>query len=93
MKRSLFKFFMYKELKFCIFFIELSMSMNRDKSSTEQKDNLFSLSEVTLSYYKYKINFVDGSPNFVFEEQLLKNTGLGYPANRVLISETPPPCL
>ena len=65
------------------------LAKNRDKSSTEQKDNLFSLSEVTLSYYKYKINFVDGSPNFVFEEQLLKNTGLGYPAKRVLISETP----
>ena len=65
------------------------LAKNRDQTGNEQKDNYFSLSEVTLSYYRYKINFVNGSPNFVFEEQLLKNTGLGYPVKKLLLSETP----
>ena len=64
--------------------------LSKKRSGNEQSsESYFSLTEVTMEYFKYKINFVDGSPNFVFEEQLLKHTGLGYPAKSISISETP----
>ncbi len=56
-----------------------------DKNS----ENTFTLNEISLTYYKYKINDIDGIPNFEFENKLLENTALGYPVKFLVTSNSP----
>ena len=49
----------------------------------------YTLTEVNLHYYKYKIDLIDESPTFTFMSEILENTGLGYKANKLHLTNTP----
>ena len=57
-----------------------------DKNS---ENNIFSLNEICLIYYKYKINSIDNIPNFEFENKILENTALGFPCKFLVTSSSP----
>ena len=57
---------------------------------TGNKENTtFTLNEICLSYFKYKINLIDNVPSFDFENKILENTALGYPVKFFVISNSP----
>ena len=57
---------------------------------TGNKENTtFTLNEICLNYFKYKINLIDNVPSFDFENKILENTALGYPVKFLVISNSP----
>jgi hypothetical protein len=58
-------------------------------SGDKKNENIFTLNEISLNYYKYKINDKDGIPYFEFENKLLENTALGYPVKFLVTSNSP----
>ena len=57
-----------------------------DKSS---ENNTFTLNELCINYYKYKINLIDNIPNFEFENKVLENSALGFPCKFLVTSSSP----
>ena len=62
------------------------MMSGGDKNS---ESNTFSLNEICLNYFKYKINYINQVPYFEFENKLLENTALGYPVKFLVTSNSP----
>jgi hypothetical protein len=58
-------------------------------SGDKKNENIFTLNEISLNYYKYKINDKDGIPYFEFENKLLENRALGYPVKFLVTSNSP----
>ena len=52
-------------------------------------ENNFNLEKMTINYYKYKINYINGIPNFEFENNIFENTSLIYPIQSLSISQSP----
>ena len=57
-----------------------------DKSA---ENNTFTLNETCIKYFKYKINSINGIPNFEFENKILENTALGFPCKFLVTSSSP----
>ena len=57
-----------------------------DKNS---ENNTFTLNEICINYFLYKIDYIDNVPNFEFESKLLENTALGFPCKFLVTSNSP----
>ena len=55
----------------------------------KEKENILSLKQAEIRYYKFKINPINKSPVFEFTEEILKNSALGYPVHSLAVSEIP----
>ena len=53
------------------------------------ENNTFTLKELCINYYKYKVNLINDIPNFEFEHKILENTALGFPCKFVVTSNSP----
>ncbi len=49
----------------------------------------YNLTEVNLTYFKYKIELINNSPSFVFLSEILENSGVGYRVNKLHLTDTP----
>ena len=49
----------------------------------------FDLEKMFINYYKYKINYINGIPNFEFQKSILDNTALIHPVQSLTISNSP----
>ena len=58
-------------------------------SNDKNLENNFSLENISLNYYKYKINYINGIPNFEYECKILENTSFIYPIQNLVISQSP----
>ena len=58
-------------------------------SQNDKGENNFNLQKIALNYYKYKINYINGIPNFEFEGKFLENTSLIHPIQDIAISQSP----
>ena len=74
-----------------LFSINKQLGENNILSSIVDKkfENIFSLEKMAINYYKYKINYINGSPNFEFENKILEDTSLIYPIQSIAMSQSP----
>ena len=57
-----------------------------DKNS---ENNTFTLNEISINYFKYKINTINDIPYLEFENKILENTALGFPCKFLVTSSSP----
>ena len=73
-----------------LFVLNKPLGENNTTSLNDKKyENNFSLEKMFVNYYKYKINYINGIPNFEFENKIFENTSLIYPIQSLCISQSP----
>ena len=65
------------------------MSENNLSYVDKSIENNFYLQKLTLKYFQYKINYINMTPNFILEQEILPNTSLYYPVKNFVISQSP----
>ena len=67
----------------------LGMKNIGENGVSSTTDNIFTLEEITINYFKYNINYIDNIPEFEYEKRLLENTALGFPCQFLVVSNSP----
>ena len=63
--------------------------LSSDSKQFGDNENNFDLQKISLNYFKYKLNYINATPNLEFESKILENTSLGYPIKFIAISQSP----
>ena len=63
--------------------------LSTDSKQFGDNENNFNLQKISLNYFKYKLNYINATPNLEFESKILENTSLGYPIKSIAISQSP----
>ena len=58
-------------------------------TSNISDNNIFTLEELTMNYFKYNINYINNIPEFEYQTRLFENTALGFPCQFLVVSNSP----
>ena len=58
-------------------------------TSNISDNNIFTLEELTMNYFKYNINYINNIPEFEYQTILFENTALGFPCQFLVVSNSP----
>ena len=61
----------------------------QESSKLKEIKQSSNLKEVNITYFKYKLDIIDDIPTFTFQNEILKNSGLGYRVNQLHITNIP----
>ena len=67
----------------------LGLKNAEEITSNSNENNIFNLEEITMNYFKYKIEYENNIPEFNFENKILENTSLGFPCQYLVVSNSP----
>jgi len=58
-------------------------------TSSLNENNIFTLEEICMNYFRYNINNINTIPEFIYEKKFLENTALGFPCQFLVVSNSP----